>query len=59
MRREVVSPRRGWQELVSGQGLTFHSPEGRTYWDESVCYRFDSKEIDESSGSRTNCRSSV
>jgi glutathionylspermidine synthase len=47
MRREAVQPRRGWQDLVSGQGLTFHSPDGRTYWDESVCYRFESKEIDE------------
>ena len=28
-------------------GLQFHTPEGRPYWDESVCYRFRSREVDE------------
>lgn len=28
-------------------GLTYHTPDGQTYWDESVCYRFSAQEIDE------------
>jgi glutathionylspermidine synthase len=46
MRRERSSPRRGWQQTVAAQGLPFHTPEGRTYWDESVCYRFSVAEVD-------------
>jgi glutathionylspermidine synthase len=46
MRRESKQPRPHWQETVASQGLTFHSPDGRKYWDESACYRFDAAEID-------------
>jgi len=42
-----IHPRQGWQETVSGQGLTYHSPGGRPYWDESAFYRFRSSQIDE------------
>jgi len=47
VKREIISPRRGWQDLVSSQGLPFHTPDGRTYWDESACYRLSSREVDE------------
>ncbi len=47
MRREQRTPRFGWQDRVSSQGLTFHTPNGVPYWDESVCYRFTAKEVDE------------
>lgn len=47
MERIAIHPRQGWQEIVSGQGLTFHTPGGRTYWDESAYYRFKSWQIDE------------
>ena len=47
MKRIVITPRENWQQKVEQIGLTFHTPGGRTYWDESVCYRFTSREVDE------------
>jgi glutathionylspermidine synthase len=47
MQRLRIKPRTNWQAAVEKQGLTFHTPEGRPYWDESVCYRFKSREVDE------------
>lgn len=46
MRREKRTPRMGWQEIVESQGLTFHTPEGVPYWDESACYQFSAVEVD-------------
>jgi glutathionylspermidine synthase len=46
MRRERSSPGRAWQQTVAAQGLTLHTPEGRTYRDESVYYRFSGTEVD-------------
>jgi len=46
MQRESSPPRIGWQDIVASQGLTFHTPDGRKYWDESVRYRFRAAEID-------------
>ncbi len=45
MRRHTLSPRRGWQGLVAGQGLSFHSVGERPYWDESAYWEFSSAEI--------------
>lgn len=47
MERVSIHPRDGWQDTVSHQGLTFHTPGGRTYWDESTFYRFKSWQVDE------------
>ena len=47
MKRLSVQPRRNWQAEVERHGLTFHTPEGHAYWDESACYRFSSREVDE------------
>lgn len=47
MRRETNEVRPGWQRTVENQGLTFHSLDEQPYWDESVCYRFTSAEVDE------------
>ena len=47
MERVVATPRAGWQETVRAQGLTYHTPGGRPYWDESAFYRFRSWQIDE------------
>lgn len=46
MIRHTQNPRNDWARTVEGQGLHFHSPEGETYWDESVCYEFLKAEID-------------
>ncbi|HWI41455.1 MAG TPA: glutathionylspermidine synthase family protein, partial [Verrucomicrobiae bacterium] len=47
MERHPLDPRPGWQELVTSLGMTYHTIDGETYWDESACYRFTRSEIDE------------
>jgi glutathionylspermidine synthase len=47
MKRLSLAPRPDWQDKVEQLGLTFHSPGGRLYWDESVCYSFTVGEIDD------------
>jgi len=47
MQRRQIQPRPNWQAEVERLGLAFHTPEGNAYWDESVCYRFSSREVDE------------
>lgn len=46
MQRLAISPRPDWQEKVRSVGMTYHTMDGETYWDESACYRFTSGEID-------------
>lgn len=46
MRRVRTSPRPDWQQRVEEVGLTFHSPEGQTYWDESAYYELTAAEVD-------------
>jgi glutathionylspermidine synthase len=61
MTREPLVPRPGWQAEMKALGFTYHSigedgaaggaaggaTGGATYWDESRCYRFSPREIDE------------
>jgi glutathionylspermidine synthase len=46
MRRYALDPRPDWQSIVASQGLSYHSIEGRPYWDESAYWEFSSNEID-------------
>lgn len=46
MQRRVLAQRENWQRLVESQGLTYHTPDGVPYWDESACYVLDSAEVD-------------
>ena len=46
MQRLNLTPRSGWQSKVESVGLTYHTPGGAPYWDESVAYRLNSREID-------------
>ena len=46
MKRISLTPREDWQRKVVQLGLTFHSPNGQPYWDESACYKFTSPEVD-------------
>ncbi len=46
MIREIIEPRPDWQKRVEHVGLTFHTANGEPYWDESVCYRFTSSEVE-------------
>lgn len=47
MKRLSIKPRPNWQSTVEEVGLKFHTPDGQPYWDESVCYRFSGREVDE------------
>lgn len=51
MRRNVETPRDGWQRIVEKQGLMFHTPIGdsgkpETYWNEAACYEVTPDEVD-------------
>ena len=47
MKRLISKPRGDWQSAVERQGLVYHTLDGQPYWDESVCYRFNAREIDQ------------
>jgi glutathionylspermidine synthase len=45
MQRLKHAPRADWQAQVENLGLSFHTIDGETYWDESAHYRFNSVQI--------------
>ena len=47
MRRVDVEPRQDWRATAEAHGFTFHTIDGEVYWDESACYQFSLKEIEE------------
>ena len=47
MERLPSTSRPGWEQIVEGQGLIYHHTKDGVYWDESACYRFTAREIDE------------
>ncbi len=46
MQRLTQTPRPDWPSRVEEVGLTYHTPDGVTYWDESASYRFSPAQID-------------
>ena len=46
MKRLASPPRADWQARCEKVGFPHHSPEGKTYWDESVCYEFSAAQVD-------------
>jgi glutathionylspermidine synthase len=46
MNRIAISPRHDWQAKVEELGLTYHTPNGQKYWDESAYYQFNAAEVD-------------
>lgn len=46
MERIKTSTRPDWQGRVEEVGLTFHTPDGIPYWNESAYYKLDSREVD-------------
>lgn len=46
MKRLTCTPRTDWQGTVESQGIHYHTPDDKTYWDESAFYEFMSEEID-------------
>jgi glutathionylspermidine synthase len=48
MRRLAIPARADWREEAERVGFTFHTSEdGKPYWDESACYAFTLREIEE------------
>jgi glutathionylspermidine synthase len=46
MNRIAISPRHDWQAKVEEVGLSFHTPGGQKYWDESAYYQLTAAEVD-------------
>ena len=46
MQRHRCPPRPAWREKVAEIGLTYHTHDDGSYWDESACYEFTGAEID-------------
>ncbi len=46
MQREIRIPRFNFQEKVEQYGLSFHTIDGKPYWNEAAAYVFDRKEIE-------------
>jgi glutathionylspermidine synthase len=47
MQRETVPPRIDWKDTAEKHGFAFHSPGGKVYWDESACYAFSLRQIED------------
>jgi len=47
MKRHALTPRPDWREKAATLGFTYHTHETGPYWDESACYVFSAREIDE------------
>ena len=46
MRRLKCEVRSDWRAKVEALGLTFHTADEVAYWDESVCYEFDRRQVE-------------
>ncbi len=47
MQRRILIPRHDWREKVEALGFTYHTHDTGPYWDESACYEFSAREVDE------------
>lgn len=47
MKRLKCAERPNWRERAAELGFTFHSPDGKPYWDETAYYAFTLAEIEE------------
>jgi len=43
--REVIEPRSDYKQRIERLGLTFHTFEGKDYWNEAACYRLSAAEV--------------
>ncbi|HUB20366.1 MAG TPA: glutathionylspermidine synthase family protein [Acidobacteriaceae bacterium] len=46
MQRHRILARPDWQKKVESVGLTYHTVNGQTYWDESTYWEFTAAEVD-------------
>jgi len=47
MRRLKIGERPDWRGIAEREGFTFHHMDGEPYWDESACYAFTLREIEQ------------
>lgn len=47
MHRMSITERPGWQEIARKNAFTFHHIGGERYWDESVCWSFTLREVEQ------------
>ncbi len=47
MQRRPLAPRADWQAQAADTGFDYHTIDGAPYWDESVCYQFDWRQIED------------
>src|SRR4029453_3512556 len=47
MRRIDLQPRPDWEARVESQGFVFHTLDEQPYWDESACYAFSEKQVEQ------------
>ncbi len=47
MRRLAMPERVNWRARAADSGFVFHTIDGEPYWDESACYAFTMREIEE------------
>lgn len=47
MKRRPCTPRHDWKETARKCGFRFHTIDGDPYWDESICYQFSLREIED------------
>ncbi len=47
MQRRTVSPRENWQSIAEANGFLFHHVDGEIYWDESACWEFTLREVED------------
>jgi len=47
MLRKSVRPRTDWQRIAEENGFIFHHVDGEIYWDESACWQFTLREVED------------
>lgn len=47
MERLSITPRPDWEEIARENAFTFHHVNGELYWDESACWRFGLREVED------------
>lgn len=47
MRRIDLTPRPDWRRQAEAVGFTWHHADGAPYWDESVCYGFSLRQVED------------
>jgi glutathionylspermidine synthase len=46
MKRHEINPRPDWQKRVEEYGMTYHTPNGQPYWNESAYYSFTMGQVE-------------